>query len=355
MAAIKTVLYFGNVNMEQSRNKVYTEGLRQNGYKVLECIDRSPGLRKYWRLYRKHSAMKGKYDVLIVGYGGYVVVPLARLISRKPIIFDALCSFYETEILSRDALKEIPFRRLFVRVVDWLATRFAHSILVESNAQREYFIRELGVPGHKLTVVYTGVDDSVFRYDPKVVKYPRFTVLFRGRIMSEAGVPVVVRAAKLLEGEGIDFLLIGYGCNETMTEFQSVLKELSPSNVRYIGEHMPIEELVQTMQKCHVSLGQFADHERLERTIPHKCFESMSLKMPYVTARTEGVAEVLKEGTHCVMVRPNNPQELAQAILALSHNDAAAQKMADAAYQLYNESYRAQAIVAPLHNLLRAL
>ncbi len=348
----KRILYFGNIDMEQGRNKVYAEGLRQNGSTVLVCVDRALGFQKYWNLYKKHRTFRGNYDVIIVGYGGYVSVPFARLISRKPVIFDALCSFYEQEILSRDALKEVPFRIAFVRFIDWMATRCAHKVLVETEEQKRYFVRELGVSADKLVVVYTGVDDTVFRPDPTIQKFNTFTALFRGRIMSEAGVPTVVRAAKLLEGKGVEVLIIGYGCNEAMREFEEVMRELAPKNVRHIDQHLPFDELVATMQKCHVSLGQFADHERLERTIPHKCFESLALRLPYITARTKGVAEILKEGKHCLMTKPGDAEDLAQAILELKNTPHKAEEMADACYHRYQERFLPKDVIAPLLSLL---
>ncbi|KKS39421.1 MAG: Glycosyl transferase group 1 [Parcubacteria group bacterium GW2011_GWD2_42_14] len=345
---MKTVLYFGNIDLEVSRNKIYVDGLRKNGVEVLLCVDRSRGIRKYWNLYKKHKELLGKYDALIVGYGGYVTVPMAKLISNKPVIFDALCSFYETEILSRDALKEIPFRILYVRFIDWLSTYFADKILVESNKQKEYFSEKLKVKSEKLLTVYTGVDDSIFKFDESIEKYEKFTVLFRGRIMSEAGVPTIIKTAKFLENKNIDFLIIGHGYNDAMREFEKVLKEENPKNVTYVGKQLPFDELVILMQKCHVSLGQFAKHERLERTIPHKAYESLALKLPYITARTGGVQEVLQEDVHCLMVNPEDPEDLAQKIKLICKDGSLREKLSDAGYLLYKERFSPKEVVSSI-------
>jgi glycosyltransferase involved in cell wall biosynthesis len=334
-----------------SRNKIYAEGLRANGYTVLTCTDRSRGLKKYWQLYKKHKEYKGKYDILVVGYGGHVVVPFAKLISDKPVVFDALCSFYETEILSRDALKEIPFRRAYVRFIDWMTTRFADKILVESEAQKEYFYTKLGVRREKLITVYTGVDDTVFKIDDRVSKFEKFTVLFRGRIMSEAGVPTIIRAAKLLEGEHINFLIVGHGCNEAMQEFESTLKIVAPKNLTYIGTKLSFEELVSYMQKSHVSLGQFAKHERLERTIPHKAYESLALGLPYITARVGGVSEIFEEGKHCLMVHPEDPEDLAKNIRALYNNADLREMLSHEGYALYKMRFTPTSVTEPLRKL----
>jgi glycosyltransferase involved in cell wall biosynthesis len=345
---MKRVLYFGIFNPDFSRNKIYIRGLRESGVEVLVCTDTAPGVRKYWNLFWKHWKLRDRYDVMVVGYPGYIVVPFARLITRKKVIFDALCSFYETEILSRDALHEVPFRKTYARLIDWCATRCADTVLVETKAQQRYFEEVLGVRAGKCVVVYTGVDDEVFKPDPMVKKFEQFTVLFRGRITHEAGVEYVLRAAKLLEGEGIDVLIIGYGWNTELERFNAVMEELKPVNVKHIAKQLPLTELVPLMQRCHVALGQFADHERLKRTIPHKAFEALALGLPYVTARAEGICEILEDGETCLLVRPADAEELARAIVQLKHTTDMQLSMKDKGARLFSSDFAPRVIVGPL-------
>ncbi len=345
---MKNVLYFGIFDPEFSRNKVYIRGLRENGVRVIICTDNTPGLLKYWHLFRKHWALRKKYDVMIVGYPGYIIVPFARLITRKRIIFDALCSFFETEILSRDALHEIPFRKPYARSIDWFATRCADTILVETEAQKKYFEEKLGVRQGKCIVVYTGVDDNIFRPDETVKPFERFTALFRGRITHEAGVDVVLRAAKLLENKNINFLIIGYGWNKEKEQFDRALDELMPKNVRHIKKQLQFEELIPLMQKCHVALGQFSDHERLKRTIPHKAFEALAMKLPYITASADGINEILKEDQNFLTVTPNNPEDLAKKILLLHDQPDVRSDLSLEGNSLYKYRFVPQKIVGPL-------
>jgi len=154
------VCYFGIYNPEFSRNAVYMRGLRENRVEVIECNDRTPGIRKYWNLVKKHWEIRNDYDVLVVGYPGQTLVSLAKLISRKPVVLDALCSLYESLILSRDAYKGNPLRVPVIRSVDWLAYKCADKILVETEKQKSYFEKRLHVSPGKCAVIYTGVDDE---------------------------------------------------------------------------------------------------------------------------------------------------------------------------------------------------
>ncbi|MCX6715593.1 MAG: hypothetical protein NT077_01085 [Candidatus Taylorbacteria bacterium] len=138
------ICYFGIYNPEFGRNKVYISGLRQNGHEVIECHDNSSGLIKFWRLWRRHIAVikAGGYDVLVVGYPGHLVVPFAKMLSKKPVIFDALCTLYEGEVISRGKYVCNPFMRVWVRFIDHAAVKTADIIMVETNAQCEYFIKK---------------------------------------------------------------------------------------------------------------------------------------------------------------------------------------------------------------------
>ncbi len=350
---MKRVLYFGIFDPEFSRNKVYIRGLRENGVKVTLCIDTTPGIRKYWGLFIKHWRVRKQYDYIIVGYPGYTIVPFAKLLSRKPIIFDALCSFFETEIISRDVLHNVPFRKKYAKLIDWLATRFADYVLVETRSQQEYFETVLGVEKGKCVVVYTGADDSVFKSDNTVSKYERFTVLFRGRITNEAGAEIVLRAAKELEDNGIDFLIIGYGWNKEKECFDKVMQELHPKNVRHISCQVPFEELIPLMQRCHVALGQFAKHERLERTIPHKAFEAMAMRLPYITARARGVSEIMEDKKSCAMVDAGDAQGLAEQIKKFETNQRLRLSTEICANEIFLHKFSTHKLVLPLLKILK--
>lgn len=175
---------------------------------VLECNDRSRGFSKYWRLFRKHWLIRNKYNIIIVGYPGHIIVPFARLISSKPIIFDALGTLYEAEIFSH---KAGPLKGFKMKCIDWLAIKSAHMVLAESEHQRQFLVHKFGGNQDKFKVLYTGVDDNIFHPDVSVRKESVFTVLFRGRLTPEAGVSHILLAAEMLRHENIHFRIIGFG------------------------------------------------------------------------------------------------------------------------------------------------
>src|SRR3989338_6593595 len=329
-----TVCYFGVYDSEFSRNKIYMRGLRETGVQIIECNDQSRRLLKYWRLFRKHWPVRNKYNIMVVGYPGHVIVPFARFISSKPIIFDALGTLYEAEIFSHKAGL---LKRLKMKCIDWLAIKSAHIVIVESEPQRQFLIHKFGGNKDKFKVVYTGVDDNIFHFDVSIKKEPVFTVLFRGRLTPEAGMRHIILAARILCREDIRFRIIGFGVCEK--EIEQQIEYLKLENIDLISKILSSEELAKRMNECHISLGQFENNDRLKRTIPHKMFESLAMKIPYITGIAEGVQELLRDGENCLMVNLADPQDIAQKVLLLKNNLILRAKFAEKGYCTYQEKF----------------
>jgi len=214
-----------------------------------------------------------------------------------------------------------------------MACRIAWFTMLESRHQIEYFKKMYKLPEKKFYHAWIGVDEEIFFYQPLVEKNKKYTVLFRGRLLPEAGGCVAVKAAKALEKYPIHFLMLANGME--LGGIQKLIKELNIKNITLIAEYLSDEKLRLEMQKCHLSLGQLSSHERLERTIPHKAYESLALKLPYITARNPGVMELLSEGETCLTFKPGNADDLANTILWAFHHNTTIQKIAENGYELF--------------------
>lgn len=306
MKKVSTVCYLGMYASVFSRNKIYINGLRAHGVEVIECRDDSPGLRKYWRLWRKHRALRASYDVLVIGYLEHMLVPFAKLISSRPIVADMLGSLADAEQHSH---RPSSWRILKDTIIDWLAVTFADVVLLESKAQKAYFVAQFG-NREKFKVLYTGVDESVL-FCPPGVHHEKNMVLFRGRITPEAGIFHILKAAELLRTrKDIQFRIIGthYRLAEPVKE---MIHELNLTNVEFINEYLPDDVLREKMCEAQVMLGQFESNPRLDRTIPHKAFEAMYMGLPFITAQSPAAAELLTDGESCLFVRRADPADLA--------------------------------------------
>lgn len=158
-----TICYFGDFNADYARNKIIIKGLKENRVKVLLCNDRSKGIRKYFKLKKLHKKFVGKYDLLVMGYSdSRFMVPLAKLISRKQIVWDAFYSLYDSWVFDRKLVKPRSLKAKYYWFLDWLSCKLADKILLDTNEHIKYFVKTFKIKKDKFIKVLIGADDSIF-------------------------------------------------------------------------------------------------------------------------------------------------------------------------------------------------
>lgn len=346
------ILYFNLVEKIHTRDSVYLNGLKKLGVEIVECRDWSPGLKKFRNLYKKHRALKNDYDVLLVGFSGHILVPFARLISRKKIIFNALSSLYDGIIMSRKKYGFLGWRVVYCWLVDWLAFNSSDLSFVDSNSRKKYIMRKFFIPERKLVRLWTGVDDDIFKYNPDIKKLPIFTVLYRGGLLPESGIDTILQAANTLRNEPIKFRIMGTGYLAPLVE--KMIKELDLKNVEWITRFLPWQEMVSKMQECHLSIGQISSTELVRRQPYHVAFktlESMALKIPYVISSNNlGILEFLTDRETCIVINPADAEDLARTIIWARDNYDKVEIIAENAYNLYRKEFTQEVLARKLLN-----
>lgn len=350
MKKIPTICYLGMYASVFSRTKIYITGLRARGVPLIECRDESKGLRKYWRLWRKHAALRGSYGVLMIGYLEHLLVPLAKLISSKPIVVDMLGSLADAERYSHEASTWRTYKNT---LIDWLAVRYADIILLESEAQKAFFVEKFGNLA-KFKVLYTGVDESVL-YCPPGSRHEKSIVLFRGRFTPESGIFHILEAARLLKHrQDITFSIIGTHYR-LAARVREVIRTNELTNVELVNEYLPDDILREKMCEASVSLGQFEANPRLDRTIPHKAFEAMHMGIPFITAQSPAVAELLTDGESVLFVRRADPADLAAKIRMVIDDPELGKQLAEHARKVYDRACSNEVLITRLLGILSEL
>lgn len=344
------ICYFGIYKPDLSRNKIYISGLKKQGVEVMECRDNGGRFIKYWNLLWKHRLIRNKYDALVIGYTGHIIVPFAKLISRKPVIADLLGSFKDAQMHSHNASA---FRSFRDGIIDWMAVKFADAVLLESEAQKDFFVERYGNLD-KFKVLYTGVDESLFYPTNSMKKESDVKIiLFRGRLTPESGIFHILKSAELLkERKDIRFRVIGFHYRLGQ-KVKDIIRERNLTNVELIYDYLPDDVLREKMSESSISLGQFESSPRLDRTIPHKTFESMVMGLPFITAHSPAVGELLKDSESCLFVRRADPADLAEKICLLIDNPELGKKLADNARIIYGKKCSMEVLMAELFDIIK--
>ena len=156
------ICFFGIYNPNYSRNRVLIKGLRENNVEIIECNDRTSGFRKYLNLIRKYRRLNKDYDILLVAFPGWPVMWLAKILTRKPIVYDAFLSVYEAEVEDRKKYSSNSLKAKYHWFLDWLSCKLADKILLDTNEHIKYFVKTFKVKKNKFIKVLIGADDSIF-------------------------------------------------------------------------------------------------------------------------------------------------------------------------------------------------
>lgn len=370
------VCYFGTYDVEQSRNNVIIQGLRQNGVEVVECHARlwrntadkirsarrglfNPGLLgralgSYLRLLQRYVKI-GDYDVMVVGYAGHFDLFLAKLLtifSRRPLVFDALLSLTETVVEDRGLIQPGSLLARLVYLVDKYACRLADLVLLDTQAHVQHFQRDLDVRLDKLRWVPVGADEVYCREPLPLGESDPFRVVYFGQYIPLHGVNYIVEAAKLLEkGPDIRFELVGDG--QTYSQASSLAERLRVKNLIFHRTWLPPEDLIaEHIAPADVCLGAFGDSPKARRVVPIKVFVALAMGKPVITGDSPAAREVLNHGTDAILCEMADPQALAQAILLLKRDRPLREKIAEQGYLSFQSKFSSQVIGATVMNYL---
>ncbi len=171
--------------------------------------------------------------------------------------------------------------------------------------------------------------------------------------MPATGVEVVIEAARMLKGSGVAFLILGRGMLKNRIE--EMINRYDLDHVELVTDYLPDDELRQRMLSCHICLGQFSGHDRLDRTVQNKTFEALALGLPYITRASASNSELMEAGKHCLFVPPEDPQALAEAIQLLNKNRHLCRTLSDSGYELFCRDLCPRSIGHQLMDLIEPL
>lgn len=329
------VLYFGPYNPNYARNRILLKGLRLNNVEVQECTDKANSPLKYFRLAWRFFKIKNKFDIMIVGFPGQEIMFLARLLTRQPIIFDVFTSHYGGYILDRQYFSKKSLRAKYYRFVDKYSCRLADAVLLDTQAHINFFVKEYDLPATKFHRVFVGTDTGIFRPSNFDKEKSEFIVHFHGSYVPLQGVSNIIRAAKLLENENLEFNLIGRG--QTYNHDRKLADSLGIKNINFLDD-VAYDKLPEFINQADITLGVFGDSPKTQLVIPNKVYEALAMRKPIVTANTPAIKELLTDRENVLLCLPADPEDLAAKILELKNNENLRNKIAENGYKTFKSN-----------------
>jgi len=212
------------------------------------------------------------------------------------------------------------------------ATSAAAVVAVSDGMRADINAAYPSIPPERIRVIRNGIDTSEYAPDPATevldkhgIDPSRPYVIFVGRITRQKGLPVLLRAASALEPEAQLVLCAGApDTPELLAEVTALVAGLqaSRSGVIWIPDMLPKPEIIQLLTHALVFVC-----PSVYEPLGIVNLEAMACGTAVVGSRVGGIPEVVDAGVTGLLVPPDDPASLGDALNALIHDPVRAAAM----------------------------
>jgi colanic acid biosynthesis glycosyl transferase WcaI len=253
-----------------------------------------------------------------------------RRLKRAPYVFNV------SDIWPQSAVELGALRN---RYLVWLAERLElHlyrmaarvSIVTPGMLER---LASRGVPREKLVLLTNGVDTETFRPAPPKLELARSLDLDERKIFLYAGthgmaqgLDTVLEAARRTKDAEVLYVLAGEGA-----EKESLVKKAQSEaiqNVRFLS-NQPKQVMPDLLRLAYATIVPLRRVELFKTALPSKMFESMACAKPIVASLWGEAADLVTSSGSGVVVSPEDPDALRDAVEQLAANPDRARKLGD--------------------------
>jgi colanic acid biosynthesis glycosyl transferase WcaI len=133
------------------------------------------------------------------------------------------------------------------------------------------------------------------------------------------GLPAVIEAADRLRGEDVRFVLVGDG---PLGEELRRERERRGLHALELRSSVAPEQVGEVLMGCDVLLSPLGPHAALDAVIPSKTYDAMAVGRPVITSARGEAAALVRDNACGIVVAPEDPDALAEAIRALARDRA---------------------------------
>ncbi len=228
---------------------------------------------------------------------------------------------------------------------------FIDDVLMEQKLERASFVatcsqfnvdylRERYKTGKaaRIRVIPYGIDPSRFPFGP-----PRDpscgSILGVGRLVETKGFHTLIQACEILKGRGTPFscTLVGGGVEEVPLKTMAAAKGIA-DRVRFTGA-LPPNRVIEYYGKADVFVMPSCVRHNDRDGMPNVLLEAMASGLPVVATRVSGIPELVRDGETGLLVDPDNPAALADAVERLIVDQTLSRRLSLAARELVEREH----------------
>lgn len=249
-----------------------------------------------------------------------------------------------------------PFIRHIYRLCDRLTERYVGRFICVSHALRRYLTEGRTIPPGRVVTIHNGIEVDHYRpvHDQSFFKSawgisPDVSLVGAvGRLVEEKGFRYFIEAASLIEDlvPGTMFLLAGTG--PLRGELEDMARRLGiAEKVIFAGFTHDIRDVMAAVDVLIMP--------SLTEGFPMTTLEAMALSRPVIASDIDGIREQIQDGIEGILVPPEDPVALAQAVAGLLQDGNLSRMMGRAARQRVEGDFSVERMVSETERVYRSL
>lgn len=202
-----------------------------------------------------------------------------------------------------------------------LAVKYSSGIVLLNNKQKDAFCSYYKVKQDKICISSLSIYENIGLMASKTKVEKSRNILFFGRISPYKGIEYLCQAIEIVHKEMPDIKLTIAGSGKIYFDIKPYLDQ---GYIDFQNRFISLEEMVMMLQQCSICVCPYTD-----ATQSGVIMTSFALAKPVIASNVGGLEEMIEDGKSGLLVKPKNPQELANAIIHLLNNPQKLEQMED--------------------------
>jgi glycosyltransferase involved in cell wall biosynthesis len=261
----------------------------------------------------KEVIKKEKPSMIVFGHLDMKFYPFVLFLSESGLPYGVIA--HDSEVYPRGQTHDAVIRGMILKRASWVAANSRHT---------ESLLKMWGLSNEKIIVVHPPISEQAIRESARA--YPKqvdghYNLTTISRLVSSKGIDIVLRALKVLDQRGVPYRYIVAGDGPERKYLEGLAAELELGNeVRFLG-YIADDEKWAILRRSDV----FVMPSRVNVRDSHEGFglafiEAAAVGVPAVGSMAGGIPEAVLHGETGLLVMPESPECLAEALIWLYQN-----------------------------------
>ena len=224
-------------------------------------------------------------------------------------------------------------KRIYDNTIGSMTIHAADAILTMSQIEKEQILENFKVDENQILILPNAVLDETLELARfKKLDYEKdvFTLIYAGDLEPWKAVDDLIAALKIVRKkiDNIELMIVGEG-----TQKKKLEKMARGLPVWFTG-YLPHKQALIRIAEANAFVM-----PSIWEGLPTVILEAMAAKTPVISTSVGAIPEIVKDEETGLLVKPANPQALAEAIYKLWKNQDLAEKIANKSYNMIKRKY----------------